>query len=504
MGESTGYLELIKQAQLGSRDSMSRLAKEAKERVSVYIYRVTLDYHLAQDLSQDTALEMIKSIKRLKIENVNSFWSWLYRTALGKVQHHFRQQRSKRIEQKIIAKRTELLNLAPQDCRSGLNTLLQKELSQVVLKAMSQLQAMYRNVLTLRCFDEMPYADIAKIMDVSEMRAMVLFFRAKRSLRKQLARNGFKKEQLLPAIGLFGAITASSTKPASAAVVVNSATAKVGITTAVIGTATSATGIITTIAAVIVMSAAIGTVKVFRDNIEASQTAGVTNQPEARKLQGTSTATIIQTSAPPVIDGDEDAIWSVAPKYKLTNVIYSLPSSPKDLSADFRAMWDANNLYMLIDVTDDVLVNDTRPYQFMIVPTGSTVIPWWYDDCVEVYIDADDSKSNQFDNDDAQYHFDWDRTHPTMGIHRGHGRIANIEYAIKTTEKGYCTEIKFPWATLGKKPSVGSSIGLDVHVDDDDDGGDRDSKITWCSKRDTTWNDPQDFKSAELVGLTGR
>ena len=257
MGENAGYLELIKQAQLGRQDSMSRLAQEARGKVFVYIYRVTLDYHLAQDLSQDTVLEMIKSLKRLKIENVNLFWSWLYRTALGKIQHHFRYQGNKRIEQKTIVDGLELLNLVPQDCRSGLNSLLRKELSQAVLKAMGQLKVAYRNVLALRCFDQMSYAQIAAITGGTEMQARLLFFRAKHSLKKQLAQNGFKKEHLLPALGLFGAITASSTKPASAAVVVSSAAAKVGIATAIVGTATSKSCIIAVAAAVIVMSTTI-------------------------------------------------------------------------------------------------------------------------------------------------------------------------------------------------------------------------------------------------------
>ncbi len=242
--------------------------------------------------------------------------------------------------------------------------------------------------------------------------------------------------------------------------------------------------------------------------VPVSQIASIARQVEteakAKKLRGTVAATIIQTPAPPVIDGNEDGLWSAAPRYKIANVIYSPLSSPNDLSANFRAMWDANNLYVLVDVTDDVLVNDTNPGQSVTVPTGSTVQDaWWYDDCVEVYIDADNSKSNQYDSYDAQYHFDWDRMHPTMGVHNQHGRMENIEFVIVTTEKGYRTEIKFPWATLGKKPSAGASIGLDIHVSDDDDGGERDTKITWFGKQDTAWNNPQAFGNAELAGLLG-
>src|SRR4030042_125123 len=90
-----------------------------------------------------------------------------------------------------------------------------------------------------------------------------------------------------------------------------------------------------------------------------------------------------------------------------------------------------------------------------------------------------------------------------MGRHNEHGRMENIEFAMKTTEKGYRTEIKFPWATLGKKPSAGSSIGLDVHVNDDDNGGERDTKMSWCDKQDTAWSNPQAFGNGELAGLVG-
>jgi RNA polymerase sigma-70 factor (ECF subfamily) len=266
MGENAGYLEIIKEAQLGNRDSMSRLAEEARGKVFVYIYRVTLNYHLAQDLSQETMLEMLKSLKKLRVESTSLFWSWLYRTALGKIQHNFRYQGSKRIEQRTIFDGWELLNLVPQDRRSGLTSLLQKELSQAILKAMGQLKVAYRNVLTLRCFEQMSYAEIATITGGTEMQARLLFFRAKQLLKKQLAQNGFKKEHLLPAMGLFGAITMSSTKPASAAATINSASAKVGITTAVIGTAASKSGIVAVAAVAIVTLSILNTVKEFKND----------------------------------------------------------------------------------------------------------------------------------------------------------------------------------------------------------------------------------------------
>jgi len=90
-----------------------------------------------------------------------------------------------------------------------------------------------------------------------------------------------------------------------------------------------------------------------------------------------------------------------------------------------------------------------------------------------------------------------------MDVHDQHGRKENVEFAMVTTETGYRTEIKFPWETLGTKPMPGISIGLDIHVNDDDDGGQRDTKLMWHDSRDTAWSSPMAFGNAELAGLVG-
>lgn len=202
-------------------------------------------------------------------------------------------------------------------------------------------------------------------------------------------------------------------------------------------------------------------------------------------------ATIRQAAQPPAIDGVEEGLWSGARAYKMDNVIYSAPSSDADFSARYKTLWDAKNLYVLVDVTDDNLKNDSDPES------------WYQDDCVEVFIDADNSKSGEYDDNDFQFHFNWDKTKPTMGETK-HGNVANVEFAMVATTGGYRAEIKFPWTTLGVKPSAGAKIGLDVHVNDDDDGGDRESKLTWRGKEDNAWQTPKAFGTAELAGLIAR
>ena len=53
-------IQTIQQAQAGNPQSLSAVAEQVRQKVYTYIYRLTLDYHLTQDLTQETALEMIE------------------------------------------------------------------------------------------------------------------------------------------------------------------------------------------------------------------------------------------------------------------------------------------------------------------------------------------------------------------------------------------------------------------------------------------------------------
>ena len=70
MDENMEYLGLVVQAQNGDQESMTRLAELAEGRILAYIYRLTLDYDLARDLFQETMLEMVRSLWRLRKTNL--------------------------------------------------------------------------------------------------------------------------------------------------------------------------------------------------------------------------------------------------------------------------------------------------------------------------------------------------------------------------------------------------------------------------------------------------
>ena len=241
MKHSQEYLKLIKPAQLGDRESVDSLTQLVQPRIYAHIYRLTLDEYLAQDLCQETLLTMIQSLKNLR--NPHRFWPWLLRTALGKVQHHYRDQRRGGVQMSTLNQQ-QLSQLASSQYNDGLNLLQRKEMCEAVFAAMKKLKLRYRNILLLRCFEQMPYAEIAALNDSSELQARVLFFRAKHSLQRQLSHSGVRRGLLLTTLALFGKITAPA-QAASAPVAVTAATTKVGLVAAIIGAAGTTLGLAT-------------------------------------------------------------------------------------------------------------------------------------------------------------------------------------------------------------------------------------------------------------------
>jgi hypothetical protein len=124
-----------------------------------------------------------------------------------------------------------------------MSEMVTRELKQIVFKAMRQLKTEHRTVLTLRCYEEMEYSQIAESMRCSEFAAQMLFYRAKKALKKQLARQGLGKGSLLMALVLFGKMTAP-TEAAVGQVVVTAASIKVGVGAALLGMAASKTAVV--------------------------------------------------------------------------------------------------------------------------------------------------------------------------------------------------------------------------------------------------------------------
>ncbi len=221
-------IQAIRQAQAGNMQSLSAVAEQVRPKVYAYIYRLTFDYHLTQDLTQETVLEMIKTLPQLKVPHINGFWGWIFRTALGKVQHHFRLQGARRLAQRTTSDGFALESRSAEE-NNPMDAIVNEEIRDAVLGAMQAIKFKYRNILVLRCLDNLSYGQIAGIMGGSELKARLLFCRAKDSLRSQLEQHGFRRDSLLAALTIFAGLTTRNGKKAAAGEVVLASSLEAGL-----------------------------------------------------------------------------------------------------------------------------------------------------------------------------------------------------------------------------------------------------------------------------------
>ena len=242
MDQQLDQIELIRRAQCGDRQCLGQLAKQARSRLYTYVYRLTQQDDLAQEIVQESLLEMCKVIGKLK--EADRFWPWLYGIAVNKLRRHYRTEQTQR---KVAISSMKMKNDL-KDRQDGLENLVSEELKNIVSAAMKKLRTRHKAVLVMRCYDEMPYSDIAESMGCSEFSTRMLFLRAKKCLQRELSRNGFGKGSLLAALVLFGKMTAPS-EAAAAQISVSAAATKVGLAAGIAGLATSKTAIISLTAA---------------------------------------------------------------------------------------------------------------------------------------------------------------------------------------------------------------------------------------------------------------
>jgi len=195
---------------------------------------------------------------------------------------------------------------------------------------------------------------------------------------------------------------------------------------------------------------------------------------------------IAETGTVPVVDGVVDTLWADIVERDVRNVVAGEITDSDDLAATWTSVWDTDNLYLLVDVTDDVLINDSGP--------GDP----WSDDIVEIFIDADYSGEGTYDGvNDFHFGFRWN----DATVYTGPNSVPDttgITFAIVATAEGYRMEATIPWATLGAAPQSDDFVGMDVQIGDDDDGGARDGKLAWYATSDVSYHDPSAFTAALL------
>ncbi len=88
------------------------------------------------------------------------------------------------------------------------------------------------------------------------------------------------------------------------------------------------------------------------------------------------------TATAPTVDGiASDACWNDAAWVSINNLYLGAAYTANDFTGRYKMVWTASKLYLLTEITDDVLRDDHSS------PTAN----YWDDDCVEIFLDENQS-----------------------------------------------------------------------------------------------------------------
>ena len=209
-----------------------------------------------------------------------------------------------------------------------------------------------------------------------------------------------------------------------------------------------------------------------------------------------------QVETPPAIDGQLNE-WA-SHMYGIPYEAYDPESrelrgnlsGPSDLYGRFYTGWDADNLYLGIEVTDDVHVQ---------IEGGRYL---YKGDDVEIQIDANllgDFYDSSLSSDDGQVGLsagDFSLREPEAYIWRPPSLEqpgTMIALAARETGSGYTLEAAIPWWTLGGRPPIETAVGFCLSLSDNDVPGTAQQQTLISTAPTRKWGDPTTWGTLILV-----
>ena len=171
--------ELIQRILKGDDAAFACLVRKYQKRVHALAWRKIGDFHIAEDITQETFLQVYRKLATLK--NPNQFPGWLYvithRCCLAWLRKKRMQtQPLEEIDITMIEKTSYSRHVAEEQAESAAEA--KREL---VKNLLSKLQESDRTVITLYYFGEMTYAEIGEFLGVS---ADTVRIRVRRALQR--------------------------------------------------------------------------------------------------------------------------------------------------------------------------------------------------------------------------------------------------------------------------------------------------------------------------------
>ena len=189
--------ELIQAINSGQADKFHDLVKRYEQKLYNFSMRMCRDHSDAEDMIQETFLNVFKYIKDFRFET--KFKNWLYKVAAStcikkRRKSKFAPEKELSLDEFLPENEAEVPDHVPEWALLPLEKVLNQELSNTINQEILSLPKKYRLVIVLRDIEGFSTAETAQILNLSPSNVKVRLHRARLYLRDKL-KGYFENEQ---------------------------------------------------------------------------------------------------------------------------------------------------------------------------------------------------------------------------------------------------------------------------------------------------------------------
>ncbi|MDE0315227.1 MAG: RNA polymerase sigma factor [Candidatus Poribacteria bacterium] len=176
-------VELIHSILAGDDSAFASLVEKHQKQVHALAWKKVGDFHIAEEITQDTFLKVYQKLSTLK--NPNQFSGWLYVIATRRCLAWLRKKRMdteslEDIDSEMIEEPTYSQYVAEEQAKVTVD-----EQREVVKKLLAKLKESERTVMVLHYFGDMTCEEISRFLGVSPSAIKSRLSRARQRLKKE-------------------------------------------------------------------------------------------------------------------------------------------------------------------------------------------------------------------------------------------------------------------------------------------------------------------------------
>ena len=318
--------------QNGDQSAFDTIYNESKRYVYYTILKTTGDKEVADDILQETYLDVYKSLNQL--QSPGAFKGWAAKIAQHKISRYYQKK-----SPELFSTEEEMddaVGELTEDDMSALpeDAMINKEVQRLISEIIDELPENQKSAIVSFYYNQMSIPEIAETMGVPENTVKTYLFRGKKKIKDGILDIEKKHGTKLYALPLAGLLGLLFTEEAKAAVVTSTASQVLGAAAAAAGSAVTA-GAVTTVSSAATAGSA--------TSVSSAATAG-----SATSLSSAVTTGAVTTVSSTATAGSATSLSSAVTTEAVTSVSSSTTATSASVSA---AMTSHSSEYVAEAVT---------------------------------------------------------------------------------------------------------------------------------------------------------